>query len=173
MGTKGRLLSKTPRQTALFVFQSIPTAAVPFAATFIIRTYLLIFVGTDTPLPYTFASVLVAPPAMSGAPWAGVWQPSTLTYNPPNNPSRNLQALFAYVAARNAWHISGPADFLALFDESLEHRILPQSLAKPVLNKRQYAELISGLLRFIKSYKVRLQVRAGEPLIGTNQPILI
>ncbi|KAK7472363.1 hypothetical protein VKT23_000480 [Stygiomarasmius scandens] len=93
---------------------------------------------------------------MSCAPWAGVWQPSTLTYSPPNNPSRNLQALFAYVAARNAWHVSGPADFLALFDESLEHRILPQSLAKPVLNKRQYAELISGLLRFIKSYKMTL-----------------
>ncbi|THV06168.1 hypothetical protein K435DRAFT_849268 [Dendrothele bispora CBS 962.96] len=91
---------------------------------------------------------------MSGQ-WASVWQPSTLTYTPPENPSRNLQTLFAYVEARNSWHES-PDSFLALFDDNLEHRILPQSLEKPVLNKKQYRELISGLLRFIKAYKMTL-----------------
>lgn len=48
----------------------------------------------------------------------------------------------------------GQARYLALFDESLEHRIVPKTLQRPVLNRKQYGDYIAGLLPFFKSYTV-------------------
>ena len=79
--------------------------------------------------------------------------PSSDTYTPPEDPSPNLQALLSYVDARNDW-ATDTARIMDHFDESLEHRIVPKSLGRPVLNKRQYGEYIHGLLSFIKTYSV-------------------
>lgn len=91
-----------------------------------------------------------------------VWTPSSLTYVPPKEQSPNVQTALAFIEARNAWFSrsacsSGVGQMMSLFDESLEHRILPQSLGRPVLNKNQYMEYVQGLLRFIRDYKVRVK----------------
>jgi hypothetical protein len=80
--------------------------------------------------------------------------PSSQLYTPPTNPSPNLQALLAYVEARNEWS-TDHTKVMGFFDDSLEHRILPKSLGRPVLTKKQYSDYVAGLLRFIASYKVR------------------
>ncbi|KAJ3999381.1 hypothetical protein F5050DRAFT_1805115 [Lentinula boryana] len=89
------------------------------------------------------------------------WTPSSLTYAPPVDQSPNLQATLALFDARNVWFsraacTTGVEQMMSLFDESLEHRILPQSLGRPVLNKNQYKEYVQGLLRFIRDYKISL-----------------
>lgn len=72
-------------------------------------------------------------------------------YTVPSVPSPNLRAFLAYVDAVRTWNHK---DLMACFDEALEHRILPQSLGRPVLNKRQYGEYIRGIMPLFK----RLQV---------------
>lgn len=67
-------------------------------------------------------------------------------------PSRNLRTFLAYVDALHSWDLVA---VLECFDDSLEHRILPQSLGRPVLNKRQYGEYFKGLMPLFKSYQVR------------------
>ncbi|KAF9073540.1 hypothetical protein BDP27DRAFT_1318457 [Rhodocollybia butyracea] len=91
------------------------------------------------------------------------WTPSSLTYIVPdiNKQSPNLQTALAFIDARNAWFSStggktGVEQMMSLFDDSLEHRILPNSLARPVLKKNQYREYVQGLLRFIRTYKISL-----------------
>ncbi|KAF5383395.1 hypothetical protein D9757_006159 [Collybiopsis confluens] len=85
-----------------------------------------------------------------------MWTPSPLKYEPPDDQSPNLQTALAFIDARNLWVSpdgpDGVDQMLSLFDESLEHRILPQ----PVLSKNQYREYVRGLLAFICEYKVTL-----------------
>lgn len=77
--------------------------------------------------------------------------PSSIIYSPPVSPSPNLQTVLAYVNARN----ENDADkIMSCMDDSLEHRILPKSLGRPVLNKGHYAEYLGGLLPVFKRYKV-------------------
>jgi hypothetical protein len=87
--------------------------------------------------------------------------PSTVHFNPsqspnygftiPNAPSPNMRALLAYVDALQAWNFK---DVMACFDEALEHRILPQSLGRPVLNKRQYGEYFGAIMPLMKRSQV-------------------
>ncbi|KAJ4483774.1 hypothetical protein J3R30DRAFT_1827439 [Lentinula aciculospora] len=93
-----------------------------------------------------------------------VWTPSSLTYVPPlaADQTPNLQTALAFIEARNSWFSraacsNGVEQMMSLFDESLEHRILPHSLGRPVLNKNQYKEYVHGLLRFIRDYKISLR----------------
>ncbi|KIK69015.1 hypothetical protein GYMLUDRAFT_35054 [Collybiopsis luxurians FD-317 M1] len=78
---------------------------------------------------------------------------------PPDDRSPNLQTALAFIDARNLWVGEGPDgvdQMLSLFDDNLEHRILPQSLCRPVLSKNQYRDYVRGLLQFIREYKVSL-----------------
>ncbi|KAF8959946.1 hypothetical protein BDZ97DRAFT_1598129, partial [Flammula alnicola] len=74
-------------------------------------------------------------------------------YTVPASPSPNLRTFLAYVAAMEAWEFS---DVMACFDEALEHRILPKSLGRPVLNKRQYGEYLKGVMPLFKIFKVTI-----------------
>jgi hypothetical protein len=69
----------------------------------------------------------------------------------PNAPSPNMRALLAYVDALKAWNFN---DIMACFDEALEHRILPQSLGRPVLSKRQYGEYFGAIMPLLKNFQV-------------------
>ncbi|KAH9485738.1 hypothetical protein JR316_0002653 [Psilocybe cubensis] len=71
----------------------------------------------------------------------------------PSSPSPNLRAFLAYVKAAEAWDVDRTMEF---FDDALEHRILPQSLGRPVLNKRQYGEYLRALRPFFKTYQVTI-----------------
>jgi ABC-type phosphate transport system auxiliary subunit len=69
----------------------------------------------------------------------------------PNAPSPNMRALLAYLNALQEWNFK---DVMACFDEALEHRILPQSLGRPVLNKRQYGEYFGAIMPLMKKSQV-------------------
>lgn len=93
--------------------------------------------------------------------YASATFPSPLSFTPPENPSPNLQAVIAYVAARNATQSAvaqSSAKSLALiedcFADNLEHRIIPKSLGRPVLNKKQYIEYLAGLPGIFKTFHV-------------------
>lgn len=62
-----------------------------------------------------------------------------------------MRALLAYVDALQALNFE---DVMACFDEALEHRILPQSLGRPVLNKRQYGEYFRAIMPLMKKFQV-------------------
>ncbi|KDR75483.1 hypothetical protein GALMADRAFT_247920 [Galerina marginata CBS 339.88] len=81
----------------------------------------------------------------------------------PQFPSRYLRAFLAYIDAFNAWDLDLIVD---CFDEALEHRILPQSLGRPVLNKRQYREYLKGVLPLFKKFKVTIHevIEADEKM---------
>ncbi|ESK97212.1 hypothetical protein Moror_17868 [Moniliophthora roreri MCA 2997] len=96
------------------------------------------------------------------------WKPSSIKYTRPPNPSPNLQTVFAFIDACNEWTKTRSVErTMVLFDDTLEHRILPNSLARPVLNKKQYAEYTGGLLQRIKSYKISLHgvVESGDTIV--------
>lgn len=44
---------------------------------------------------------------------------------------------------------------LDLFDESLQHLVLPKSLQRPALNKNDYTVYFTGMLHLLKGFKVR------------------
>ena len=81
----------------------------------------------------------------------------------PETPSRNLRTFLAYIDALHSWDVVAVLD---CFDDSLEHRILPQSLGRPVLNKRQYGEYFKGLKPLFKSYQVRFSKH--EPFYSSH-----
>ena len=69
----------------------------------------------------------------------------------PDAPSPNMRALLAYFDALRRWNFK---DVMACFDEALEHRILPQSLSRPVLSKRQYGEYFKAIMPLINKNQV-------------------
>lgn len=74
-------------------------------------------------------------------------------YVVPAQPSRNLRTFLEYVDALS----QVPCDLdrvFNCFDDSLEHRILPASLKRPVLTKRHYREYLSLVLPMFSSFKV-------------------
>jgi len=88
---------------------------------------------------------------------------SSHTFNPsespnygfqvPETPSRNLRTFLAYADSLREWDLEAILD---CFDDALEHRILPQSLGRPVLNKRQYGEYIKGVMALFERVQVCL-----------------
>lgn len=85
--------------------------------------------------------------------------PSTERFAVPADPSPNLRTLLAYVAGLEAWDL---ARIIAPFGDSLEHHILPKSLGRPVLNKRQYTEYMAGVIPLFKSFKVSARPSSGD-----------
>ena len=81
----------------------------------------------------------------------------------PNAPSPNMRALLAYIDALQAWSFK---DVMACFDEALEHRILPQSLGRPVLNKRQYGEYFAAIMPLMKKSQVLRSTWSHHPLLS-------
>lgn len=79
-------------------------------------------------------------------------QSPTYSFVPPSSPSPNLQTLLAYCDALNEWNFE---KVMAVFDDTLEHRILPKSLGRPVLNKKQYSEYFGGVMPLFKKFHVR------------------
>jgi len=74
-----------------------------------------------------------------------------------------MRAFLAYVDALEAWNFK---DVMECFDEALEHRILPQSLGRPVLNKRQYGEYIRAVMPLIKRFQITIHevIEAGDKM---------
>ncbi|KAF9012705.1 hypothetical protein BDQ17DRAFT_720999 [Cyathus striatus] len=66
---------------------------------------------------------------------------------------------------------------LDCFDDSLEHRILPKSIGRPVLNKKQYGDYFRGIISFFKEIRIGLfeVVEAGDKMTihgsGTGESI--
>ncbi|KAG6813765.1 hypothetical protein H0H92_007717 [Tricholoma furcatifolium] len=88
-------------------------------------------------------------------------QTSNFSFTPPDSPSPNLQTLLAYRDALNDWNIDKIAP---LFDESLEHHILPKSLGRPVLDKKQYLTYFAKIMPLFKSFHFTLHevIEAGD-----------
>jgi len=64
-----------------------------------------------------------------------------------------MQAFLAYTDALNAWDLER---ILHAFDDTLEHRILPKSLGRPVLNRKQYTTYITGIYPLFKWFHVAI-----------------
>ncbi|PPR06862.1 hypothetical protein CVT26_003986 [Gymnopilus dilepis] len=81
----------------------------------------------------------------------------------PDHPSRYLRAFLALIDAYHAWDLDR---IIECFDEQLEHRILPSSLGRPVLNKRQYREYLKGIMPLMKSFRVTIHevIEADEKM---------
>ncbi|KAF5385845.1 hypothetical protein D9615_002328 [Tricholomella constricta] len=79
----------------------------------------------------------------------------------PKSPSPQVQTLLAYCDALNEWDLDQVA---AVFDDSLEHHILPKSLGRPVLNKKQYLTYFAGVMPLFKSFHLTLHevIEAGN-----------
>ncbi|KAF9012706.1 hypothetical protein BDQ17DRAFT_1344483 [Cyathus striatus] len=61
-----------------------------------------------------------------------------------------------------------------VFDEDLEHRIIPQSLGRPVLNKRQYGEYFRGLMPRYKWLRVcALSITEYTFLVNGIPPLIV
>ncbi|KAG6920047.1 hypothetical protein DXG01_010115 [Tephrocybe rancida] len=82
-------------------------------------------------------------------------------YVPPESPSPILQSLLAYIEALNEWSAEKAA---ALFDESLEHQILPSSIGRPILNKQQYIVYFASVIPLFKAFRITLHevIEAGD-----------
>jgi len=87
----------------------------------------------------------------SSPPGFNPGQSPNYSFVPPPTPSPYLRAFFAYVDAMHAWDFDR---VMQCFDESLEHRILPKSLGRPVLNKRQYGEYFKGTMPLFVKFRV-------------------
>lgn len=89
--------------------------------------------------------------ASSSVPQFNPSQSPNYRFTIPSEPSPNLRALLAYLDALKEWNLKG---VMACFDEALEHRILPQALGRPVLNKRQYGEYFKAIIPLMKKSQV-------------------
>ena len=65
--------------------------------------------------------------------------------------SPNMRRTLEYVAALNEWNYDKIID---CFDDTLEHRILPASLGRPVRDKALYKEWFSSIFPNFKEFKV-------------------
>ncbi|KAF8161482.1 hypothetical protein B0H34DRAFT_643043, partial [Crassisporium funariophilum] len=81
----------------------------------------------------------------------------------PSAPSPNLRAFLEYVDALHAWDFDA---LMSSFDDALEHRILPQSLGRPVLNKRQYGEYFRGVMPLFRKFQLTIHevIEAGDKM---------
>ncbi|KAF9524986.1 hypothetical protein CPB83DRAFT_819287 [Crepidotus variabilis] len=85
---------------------------------------------------------------------------------PPESPSPNLQAFLSYISAV---HTLDTEVIIKHFDDSLEHRIIPNSLGRPVLNKKQYAEYVRGAVKFFKWVKLTInQVIEADDILTAH-----
>lgn len=74
-----------------------------------------------------------------------------------------MRTLLLYVDAVNA------RDYAALssvFDDALEHRILPKSMARPVLTKKLYIEYWKGVMALFAKFETKIHevIEAGDKL---------
>lgn len=77
----------------------------------------------------------------------GTMSSSAEPWTAPENPSPNLQIALAYNDAMERWDEEA---LMSTFDETLEHRILPKSLTRPVLNKSLYRSYFQHLASMFK-----------------------
>jgi hypothetical protein len=68
-----------------------------------------------------------------------------------SNLSPNAQTVLAYFSAIEELDIQ---KVLPLLDDRLEYHILPKSLARPMMNKKQYGEYFTGVTPVFQSLKV-------------------
>ncbi|KAF9047699.1 hypothetical protein BJ165DRAFT_1315924, partial [Panaeolus papilionaceus] len=78
---------------------------------------------------------------------------SNMNFKIPHDPSPNLRAFLSFIDALHRWDFD---DIMDCFDETLEHRILPQSLGRPVLNKKQYAQYFRAIFPIFKSWRATI-----------------
>lgn len=74
-----------------------------------------------------------------------------------------MRTLLLYVDAVNARDYNAMA---ATFDEALEHRILPKSMARPVLTKKLYVEYWKGVMALFAKFETKIHevIEAGDKL---------
>jgi len=63
-----------------------------------------------------------------------------------------MKSLLAYIDAVNARDF---ATMERVFDEALEHRILPKRLERPVLTRKQYLDYWKGIMKLFSRFEVR------------------
>lgn len=78
--------------------------------------------------------------------------------------SPNMRGTLEYVAALNEWNHDKIID---CFDDTLEHRILPASLGRPVRDKALYKEWFSSIFPTFKEFKVMIHelVESGDTIV--------
>jgi hypothetical protein len=89
---------------------------------------------------------------MSADPWI-----------PPASPSPNLKTALAYCDALNEWDRN---KIFNVFDDTLQHEILPKSLARPILDKKGYVEYFSAMMLLFKRFRVSTASSACRLLSG-------
>lgn len=74
-----------------------------------------------------------------------------------------MRTLLLYVDAVNARDYNTMA---ATFDDALEHRILPKSMARPVLTKKLYVEYWKGVMALFAKFETKIHevIEAGDKL---------
>jgi len=58
-----------------------------------------------------------------------------------------------FIDALNRWDYD---KLMSVFDDSLEHRILPKSLGRPVLTKKLYGDYFKGMMPVFKKFHITL-----------------
>jgi len=82
----------------------------------------------------------------------------------PEKPSRYLLSFLTFIKAMERWRRD---EAMALFDDALVHRILPESLQRPVLSKTGYGNYLTGVMPFFgPKFKVTIHevVEAGHKM---------
>lgn len=74
-----------------------------------------------------------------------------------------MRTLLRYIDAVNARDYASMA---SVFDDALEHRILPKSMARPVLTKKQYLDYSKSLLGMFAKFETKIHevIEAGDKL---------
>lgn len=80
---------------------------------------------------------------------------SSSSWTLPMDPSPDLQLALAYNTALESWN---EEMLMATFDDTLDHRILPKSLRRPLLTKRLYQSYFQGLAAMFKPRRTKVDV---------------
>ncbi|TFK26259.1 hypothetical protein FA15DRAFT_573174, partial [Coprinopsis marcescibilis] len=80
----------------------------------------------------------------------------------PRAPSPYMRSLLVYIDAVNARDFGSLA---TVFDDALEHRILPKSLARPVLTKKLYIDYWRSVMAMFSQFEGYTE---GESVSGTR-----
>lgn len=66
------------------------------------------------------------------------------------DPSPNVAVIQTYIAALEKWDLES---IMGVFDDNLEHHILPLSLARPVSDKKAYREWFVTVMPLFQNFE--------------------
>ncbi|EAU91886.1 hypothetical protein CC1G_04653 [Coprinopsis cinerea okayama7 len=97
-------------------------------------------------------------------------QSPNYSFTRPRQPSPYMRSLLVYLDAVNARDFGSME---AVFDDALEHRILPKSMNRPVLTKRQYIDYWKGVMSMFAKFEASTRGRSFSGTPYTNEYILL